>query len=238
MRLEQDPIHRHKDVLAHTIAVVAKTRPELKVRLAALLHDVGKPRTRGFNDNGVTFHHHEVVGARMAKERLLALRYPNEIVEDVTAARVPAPAVPHLPHGLDRQRGAPLRARRRPSPRRAQRADPLRLHDAQRTQGAGARPAHGRARRRASRSCRSRRSSTKIKPPLDGNEVMQFLGVAPARSSARRVVPPRAASRRRPDRGGRGLRALRAWARERGIEPASSSPGVARRWPARTGPAP
>ena len=45
------------------------------MRLAALLHDVGKPKTRGFNDNGVTFHHHEVVGARMAKERLLALRY-------------------------------------------------------------------------------------------------------------------------------------------------------------------
>ncbi len=44
MQLEQDPIHRHKDVLAHTIAVVAKTSPTLKVRLAALLHDVGKPR--------------------------------------------------------------------------------------------------------------------------------------------------------------------------------------------------
>ncbi len=44
MQLEQDPIHRHKDVLAHTIAVVAKTSPALKVRLAALLHDVGKPR--------------------------------------------------------------------------------------------------------------------------------------------------------------------------------------------------
>ena len=84
MQLEQDPIHRHKDVLAHTIAVVAKTRPELKVRLAALLHDVGKPKTRGYGNNGVSFHHHEVVGARMAKERLLALRYPNEIVDDVT----------------------------------------------------------------------------------------------------------------------------------------------------------
>jgi poly(A) polymerase len=84
MQLEQDPIHRHKDVLAHTIAVVAKTAPTLRLRLAALLHDVGKPRTRGFGPQGVTFHHHEVVGARMARERLVALRYPNEMVEDVT----------------------------------------------------------------------------------------------------------------------------------------------------------
>ena len=84
MQLEQDPIHRHKDVLAHTIAVVAKTSPREKLRLAALLHDVGKPRTRGYGPQGVTFHHHEVVGARMARERLLALRYPNDVVEDVT----------------------------------------------------------------------------------------------------------------------------------------------------------
>ena len=84
MQLEQDPIHRHKDVLAHTIAVVAKTSPRLRIRLAALLHDVGKPRTRGFGPQGVTFHHHEVVGARMARERLLALRYPNDVVDDVT----------------------------------------------------------------------------------------------------------------------------------------------------------
>src|SRR3546814_8592661 len=53
MRVEQDPVHRHKDVLAHTIAVVAKTRPELIVRMAALLHDVGKPKTRSFGPRGV-----------------------------------------------------------------------------------------------------------------------------------------------------------------------------------------
>jgi poly(A) polymerase len=84
MRLEQDPIHRHKDVLAHTIAVVAKTRPVRDVRLAALLHDVGKPKTRSIGPGGVSFHHHEVVGARMARERLQALRYPVEVVERVT----------------------------------------------------------------------------------------------------------------------------------------------------------
>lgn len=84
MRVEQDPIHRHKDVLAHTIAVVAKTQPTLIVRLAALLHDVGKPKTRSIGPKGVSFHHHEVVGARMARERMRALRYPNDLVEAVT----------------------------------------------------------------------------------------------------------------------------------------------------------
>ena len=55
MRVEQDPIHRHKDVLAHTIAVVAKTRPSLIVRMAALLHDIGKPKTRSIGSHGVSF---------------------------------------------------------------------------------------------------------------------------------------------------------------------------------------
>jgi len=84
LALEQDPIHHHKDVLAHTIAVVAKTRPELVVRLAALLHDIGKPKTRSFGPDGVSFHLHDVVGARMAEERLRALRFPKEIIEAVT----------------------------------------------------------------------------------------------------------------------------------------------------------
>jgi poly(A) polymerase len=84
MRVEQDPIHRHKDVLAHTIAVVAKTRPRLVVRMAALLHDVGKPKTRSIGAHGVSFHHHEVVGARMARDRLRALRFPNEQVDDIS----------------------------------------------------------------------------------------------------------------------------------------------------------
>ncbi len=84
MRLEQDPIHHHKDVLAHTIAVVANTSSDRLTRLAALFHDIGKPKTRSFGPNGVMFHHHEVVGARMTKERMTALRYPNEDVEIVT----------------------------------------------------------------------------------------------------------------------------------------------------------
>lgn len=83
LRMEQDPIHRHKDVLAHTVAVVSKTRPDLKVRLAALFHDVGKPRTRRIDDGGVTFRHHEAVGARMTRKRLEALDFDKALIEDV-----------------------------------------------------------------------------------------------------------------------------------------------------------
>jgi poly(A) polymerase len=84
MRLEQDPIHHHKDVLAHTIAVVRKTSPDLVLRLAALFHDIGKPATRDFGPKGVTFHHHEVVGARMTRKRMKALKYPNDVRDDVS----------------------------------------------------------------------------------------------------------------------------------------------------------
>jgi poly(A) polymerase len=84
MRLEQDPIHRHKDVLSHTIAVVAKAPPELLVRLSALFHDIAKPKTRSIGPNGVSFHHHEVVGARMTRDRMRALKFSNQMVDDVS----------------------------------------------------------------------------------------------------------------------------------------------------------
>ena len=92
MRLEQDPIHRHKDVLTHTIAVVENVTRDFpgdfdfrRTRIAALMHDVGKPRTRGYmKGKGVTFHHHEVVGARMTRTRLQELRYSNDDVEAIT----------------------------------------------------------------------------------------------------------------------------------------------------------
>ncbi len=94
LRLEHDPIHRHKDVLSHTLAVVDNVRPPgddprvasgerppydfRLTRLAALFHDVGKPRTRGYQaGKGTTFHHHDAVGARMTRKRLTALRYSN-----------------------------------------------------------------------------------------------------------------------------------------------------------------
>jgi poly(A) polymerase len=97
MRLEHDPIHRHKDVLSHTIAVVENVRPLREqpegrpsfdfrlVRLAALFHDVGKPRTRGFQPGkGTTFHHHDAVGARMTRRRMEELRYSKDDVAAVS----------------------------------------------------------------------------------------------------------------------------------------------------------
>lgn len=85
LALEQDPVHRHKDVLAHTIAVVEKTSPDRLLRLAALFHDVGKPKTRSFGPRGsVSFHHHEVVGARMTRDRMRALRYPRDDIDVVS----------------------------------------------------------------------------------------------------------------------------------------------------------
>ena len=97
MRLEQDPLHRHKDVLTHTLAVVENVRPPREwttepppfdfriTRLAALFHDVGKPRTRGYQKGkGVTFHHHDAVGAKMTRKRLEALRYSNDDVQAIT----------------------------------------------------------------------------------------------------------------------------------------------------------
>lgn len=97
MRLEQDPIHRHKDVLTHTLAVIENVRPAVELRtghpefdfrrtrLAALFHDVGKPRTRSFDKGrGVSFHHHDVVGAKMTRKRMTALRYSADDIEAVT----------------------------------------------------------------------------------------------------------------------------------------------------------
>jgi poly(A) polymerase len=83
LRMEQDPIHKHKDVLTHTVAVVAKTSPDLVLRLGALFHDIGKPRTRSYEHGGVTFRHHEAVGARITRKRLAALGYPETVVRDV-----------------------------------------------------------------------------------------------------------------------------------------------------------
>ena len=83
LAMTEDPDHRHKDVLAHSLAVMAKTEPDLVLRLAAVFHDVGKPATRHFDGPKVTFHHHEVVGARMTRACLRRLRYPKSIIEDV-----------------------------------------------------------------------------------------------------------------------------------------------------------
>ena len=91
LRLEIDEHHQHKDVYDHTLQVLERAialeqdGPDLVLRLAALLHDIGKPRTRRKEPGGgVSFHHHEVVGASMARRRLRALRLPKDVVAAVT----------------------------------------------------------------------------------------------------------------------------------------------------------
>ena len=92
LKLEIDEHHHHKDVYEHTLTVLEQAialepqlgAPNLTLRLAALLHDIGKPKTKELiSGGGVSFHHHEVVGAKMSKERLRTLRFDNHIIKDV-----------------------------------------------------------------------------------------------------------------------------------------------------------
>ena len=180
MRLEQDPIHTHKDVLAHTIAVVRNTRPELVVRLAALFHDVGKPKTRSFANGGVSFHHHEVVGARMTEERMRALKYPNDVVDDVVklvylhlrihtyamgwtdkAVRRYVRDAGDLLDQLNHLQRCDCTTRNQNRARALQR----RMDDLERRID----------------ELREQEELDAIRPPLDGRQVMEHLGVAPGR---------------------------------------------------------
>ncbi|HSO96080.1 MAG TPA: CCA tRNA nucleotidyltransferase [Acidimicrobiia bacterium] len=221
MRLEQDPIHTHKDVLAHTVAVVGNTDPDhFKVRLAALFHDIGKPKTRSIGAGGVSFHHHEVVGARMTEERLRALRFSNEIVHDVTklvylhlrihtyamgwtdraVRRYVRDAGPLLEELNELQRADCTTRNKRKAAALGRRMDDL----------------EGRI-----DALRAREELDAIRPPLDGNQVMAYLGVPPgpaigeakaalldARLDEGPIEPDDAYER------------LDAWARAHGIEPA------------------
>jgi poly(A) polymerase len=92
LKLEIDEHHHHKDVYEHTLTVLEQAialeerlaGPNLTLRLAALMHDIGKPKTKELiPGGGVSFHHHEVVGSRMTKERLRTLRFDNHIIKDV-----------------------------------------------------------------------------------------------------------------------------------------------------------
>ncbi len=96
LRLEVDEHHHHKDVYEHSLTVLRQAidheherfpgkDPDVPLRLAALLHDIGKPRTRKLEKGGVvTFHHHDIVGARMARKRLQALRFDGDTIDAVT----------------------------------------------------------------------------------------------------------------------------------------------------------
>jgi poly(A) polymerase len=178
LQVEQDPVHRHKDVLRHTFAVVKRCEPDLALRLAALLHDIGKPQTRRITPQGVQFHHHEVVGAAMAEERLRALRYPGEVVQDVRKL-----VEMHLrfhTYRLGWEDGA-LR-------RYVRDAGPLldRLNQLTRADCTTQNPAKAKVLSRLQDELEERiarlaeeENLAAIRPPLDGNQVMERLGISP-----------------------------------------------------------
>ncbi len=90
MQLEIDEHHQHKDVYEHTLTVLEQAigleedGPDFVLRMAALMHDIGKPATRRLEEGGgVSFHHHEVVGAKMTRKRMRTLRFPKDVIEDV-----------------------------------------------------------------------------------------------------------------------------------------------------------
>jgi poly(A) polymerase len=179
LALEQDPVHRHKDVLAHTLAVVDKsTRTDRLLRLAALFHDIGKPKTRAFGPGGVSFHHHEVVGARMTRDRMLALRYSTDDIELVTRL-----VELHLRFHTYRLGWTDKAVRRY-----VRDAGPLldQLNELTRCDCTTRNPAKARA--LATRmdeleariaDLRQREELDSIRPDLDGTEVMALLGVPP-----------------------------------------------------------
>ena len=83
LKIEVDPNHHHKDVYEHTLQVTSKVSSDLILRLGALLHDIAKPATKGIDNGKVHFRHHEVVGARMTKEILSKLKYPKKLISSV-----------------------------------------------------------------------------------------------------------------------------------------------------------
>ncbi len=179
LALEVDPIHHHKDVLAHTIAVVAKTRPERIVRLAALFHDVGKPKTRSFGPGGkVSFHHHEVVGARMTRERMQALRYPADDIEAVS--RLVELHLRFHTYKMGWTDSAVRRYVRDAGPLLAGLNELTRCDCTTRNR----RRAEELARRMDALEARievlqAEEELSRIRPELDGNQVMEHLGVPP-----------------------------------------------------------
>ncbi|MET7450461.1 CCA tRNA nucleotidyltransferase [Streptomyces sp. NPDC005574] len=186
LRLESDEHHRHKDVYEHTLIVLEQAMaleedgPDLILRLAALLHDIGKPRTRRFEDDGrVSFHHHEVVGAKMTKRRMTALKYSNDLVKDVSRL-----VELHLRfHGYGTGEWTDSAVRRY-----VRDAGPLldRLHKLTRSD------CTTRNKRKAATLSRAydgledriaelqeREELDAIRPDLDGNQIMEILGVGP-----------------------------------------------------------
>ncbi len=205
-------------MLAHTIAVVAKTPPDPIIRLAALFHDVGKPDTREFGPGGVSFHHHEVVGARMTRSRMKELRFSNDDIEQVAGL-----VYLHMrPHTF--KMGWTDRAVRR----YVRDAGPL-LEQLNTLVRCDVTTRNAKRERTILRrideleeriaDLRQREELDAIRPPIDGNRVMAFLGIGPGPLVGKAM---RMLLEHRLDEGPYGedeaLDLLRAWAAEEGIE--------------------
>ncbi|MET7861234.1 CCA tRNA nucleotidyltransferase, partial [Streptomyces sp. NPDC005318] len=186
LRLESDEHHRHKDVYEHSLTVLEQAidleeeGPDLTLRLAALLHDIGKPRTRRFEKDGrVSFHHHEVVGAKMVKKRMTELKYANDLVKDVAKL-----VELHLRfHGYGDGEWTDSAVRRY-----VRDAGPLleRLHKLTRSDCTTRNKRKAGALSRTYDALEERIAQLKdqeeldaIRPDLDGNEIMQILDVGP-----------------------------------------------------------
>ncbi|WP_444465656.1 CCA tRNA nucleotidyltransferase [Streptomyces griseoloalbus] len=189
LHLERDEHHRHKDVYEHTLIVLEQAMaleddgPDLTLRLAALLHDIGKPRTRRFEKDGrVSFHHHEVVGAKMTKKRMTALKYSNELVKDVSRL-----VELHLRfHGYGTGEWTDSAVRRY-----VRDAGPLlsRLHQLTRSDCTTRNRRKATALSRAYDGLEKRIAELQeqeeldaIRPDLDGNQIMEILGVKPGQA--------------------------------------------------------
>ena len=215
---QRDPLHRHKDVLEHTVAVVGKTSPDPILRLAALFHDVGKPDTRDYADGSVSFHHHEVVGARLTRARMKELRFANEEVDAVTRL-----VYLHMrPHTL--KMGWTDRAVRR----YVRDAGPLlgQLNTLVRCDVTTRSAKRERAILRRLDELEQRIAELReqeeldaMRPPIDGHRVMAYLGVGPGRVVGRAMSM---LMEHRIDEGpydeDEALRLLGEWAAAEGIE--------------------
>jgi poly(A) polymerase len=186
LKLEIDEHHRHKDVYEHSLIVLEQAiaqeeaEPDLVLRLAALLHDIGKPKTRSFVDGGrVTFHHHEVVGASMTKVRLVALRYPKEVVADVS--RLVELHLRFHGYGTGEWTDAAVRRYVRDAGHLLPRLHKLTRADCttrNKRKAAALARTYDDLERRIAR-LEQEEELAKIRPELDGNEIQQVLGIKP-----------------------------------------------------------
>lgn len=186
LRLERDEHHRHKDVYEHTLIVLEQAMaleedgPDLVLRLAALLHDIGKPRTRRFEDDGrVSFHHHEVVGAKMTKKRLTALKYSNELVKDIS--RLVELHLRFHGYGTGEWTDSAVRRYVRDSGPLLERLHKLTRSDCttrNKRKAAALSRAYDGLEERIER-LQEQEELDSIRPDLDGNEIMEILSVGP-----------------------------------------------------------